>query len=108
MLCRPKSFYDEKHRYHRLPTRFLKENLIATLMLPIENLTPRKDMFGLDATKAKAETLALKPCRFGTVFHPQYLLSMLVTRIIPTKKVRCNDSTGAKGSKPRSNDIEEK
>ncbi|GJY35246.1 retrovirus-related pol polyprotein from transposon TNT 1-94 [Tanacetum coccineum] len=97
MWCKPKSFYDEKHkRYGELaeitrnrmllkmqsplcvenkvriasPPEYSKENFLATFA-PQRNLTPEQIFWSIDDNnRKKAETLAPKPISALTVYPP--------------------------------------
>ncbi|GJV78299.1 retrovirus-related pol polyprotein from transposon TNT 1-94 [Tanacetum coccineum] len=84
MLCKPKSFYNEKHKDCPPPPDYSKENFLATFA-PQRNLTPEQIFWSIDDNnRKKAETLAPKPILALTVYPPNTPVK-LVPRILPTK-----------------------
>ncbi|GJW78069.1 hypothetical protein Tco_0139751 [Tanacetum coccineum] len=84
MLCKPKSFYDEKNKLGFPPLDYLKENLLATFA-PQRNLTPEQIFWSIDDNdRKKAETSVPKPISALTVYPPNTHV-MLVPRVLLTK-----------------------
>ncbi|GJX44960.1 retrovirus-related pol polyprotein from transposon TNT 1-94 [Tanacetum coccineum] len=103
MLCKPKSFYDEKNKVaigyknplyltrakqaqsalyngHDCPLDYSKENLA-----PQRNLTPKQIFWSIDEKdRKKAETSVPKPLSALTVYPPNTPVK-LVPRVLPTK-----------------------
>ncbi|GKB76692.1 retrovirus-related pol polyprotein from transposon TNT 1-94, partial [Tanacetum coccineum] len=82
MLCKPKSFYDEKNK--DCPPDYSKENLLAT-SVPQRNLTQQQIFWSIDENdRKKAETSVPKPISALIVYPPNNPVK-LVPRILPTK-----------------------